>query len=133
MTVIKEGHYLALIKDDPNDDSVTASYSVYLINNTDEAITELAQESSGWVSFGDELVKATGRIERYGRLSPQSAVKVGSEDEGSFDFTITWTFAFKLEDGRASTARFSLAKYGFGGRYCVLPILESSGQLLSAA
>ena len=80
----------------------------------------------------DQLVTAEGKVTKYGEVSPREYIKIGTEDECSFDFTLTWTLAFTRDDQSRSEIVFALDKYGVGGEFCIIPGLNKKGRLLSA-
>ena len=133
MSEIEEGFYLAIMKDDPQDTSITATYTVHFINHTANPLAAIMTDTSGYVTFGDELIKAEGKRKDFGPIKAGGSVVIGAEDEGSFDFDNSWTIMITTEENETSTITFALHKYGINrkhGRSCVVPVLMEKGYLL---
>ena len=66
------------------------TYMTYLVNTGDEAVVAVTADTGGFASTDDGLTQATGTKRRLGALAPHSAIELGQEDAGSFDFVIWW-------------------------------------------
>ena len=127
--------YVALVED-KSKEYMLPVYTVYFINNTDQKIKQTLHDTGGYVSVDDQLIQAAGRVEDLGEVPAHSSLIIGSEDEGSFDFTIWWTFNLIFDDGTQQACEFSLPKYSVRApnvSYTMIPILDVKGQLIQAS
>lgn len=125
---MNQKYFLAVCKDRPNDFQ-GFYFTVYFVNNTDEEITNLSYETGGFATFDDELVQTEIHKKNLGRVEPNSAVIVETDDEGAFDFVINFSFHLELGDGKKEEQDFTIGKYLSGGKKPLdsLPVLDQFG------
>lgn len=87
------------------------TYMTYLVNAGDVRVAAVTADTGGFASADDGLVEATGTKRSLGALAPHSAIELGREDEGSFDFSIWWRLELELESGERRALVFSVPKY----------------------
>jgi hypothetical protein len=124
-------YFLAICKDRPSDPD-GFYYTVYFVNNSDYDIEELSYETGGFATFDEELVQTSTFSRVIGKVPTKSFVEVETDDEGSFDFVIHFTFLLKHNSQRVENKSFTVGKYFSGAvkPLSPLPTLNKPGYLI---
>lgn len=124
-------YFLAICKDRPLDPD-GFYYTVYFVNNTNSDIEELTYSTGGFATFDDEIVQTSTYSGSLGKVPAGSYVEVETDDEGSFDFVINFTFNLKNKSGKSDAIHFTIGKYLRGAvkPLSPLPILKKPGYLV---
>ncbi len=111
------------------------TYAVHLVNTGTTTVARVTAHTGGFASSDDGLTEATGTPRDLGPLAPGSAIALGREDEGSFDFTIWWHLELELASGERRKLAFSVPKYfpmRTGGAACGdVPVLDKVGWMFA--
>lgn len=126
-------YFLAVCKDRPNDPD-GFYYTVYFVNNTDKVIVELSYETSGFMMEDDDVIQTSAYKAALGKVPGKSYIELETDDEGSFDFVIDFTFSLKDGTGQVKDKTFILNKYLSGASKPLdpLPILNKNGYLIQS-
>src|SRR3954449_8091947 len=112
---MEESFFLAVCKDRPNDPD-GLWYTVYFVNNSNHYIENLNYETGGFVTLDDDLVQTSTIKKELGKVPARTAVEIETDEEGSFDFVIYFTFNCKMENGNSERKSFTIGKYLSGGK-----------------
>jgi hypothetical protein len=136
MTHRTEDHFLAIVEEARNDPKAMPTYQVYFVNASHQPIAGVTHITGGYTSSDDELLHATGQRCDLGPVAAETAVVIGSEDAGSFDFTVWWEMELSFEDGPVVTQTFSVPKWfpmrPGSARRCRVPVMDVEGWVVPA-
>jgi hypothetical protein len=121
--------YLAICEDRP-DDPEGFLWTLYLVNEGEEAIEDLVVDSIGFAGGYDELIQTSPASKRLGTLPAGAAVEVEQNDLGEFDFMVIFTARGRTGRGAAVEGSFTRHKGAAAEPTRWIPVLEREGVVI---
>jgi len=124
-------YFIALCKDRPSDPDGFV-YTVYFVNNTDEAIDRLDIKTGAYATIDETLINLGPSKKTYEKLSPQTYLKIETIDEDAFDFVI-WFQASLTKNVSYKILDFYIPKYLLNAKKTThIPHLKKAGYVFYA-
>lgn len=127
--------FLAICTDDPRE-TVRRAFQVYAVNNSDEALTDVAVKRGGFCGLDDDgVLKIEGLDITLISLPPRSWARVDSMSTEDLDFINFYDVVYRDAQGVLHKSHHSASKYepAWADYYVDLPILNRRGYRLSCS